>query len=59
MHNPHVESAVKDAWNNVAASDLHSSMDRLYQEFVEELIDKYYVQNRDEIVLPCPPPKSK
>lgn len=57
VHNPHVESAVKDTWNNVAESDLHRTMDRLYQTFVGELVDKYYDQYKDEIVQSCPPPE--
>lgn len=57
VHNPHVESATKEIWDNVAESNLHQSMDRLYQKFVGELIDKYFETHKDEIVDQCPRPK--
>jgi predicted glycosyltransferase involved in capsule biosynthesis len=50
VHNPHVESKSKQAWNNVSSSissagvanNLHVDMDRLYPVFLKELIQKYH-----------------
>ena len=41
VHNPHPESQVKRAWNDKQGSDLHSSMDSLYNDFLHELDSKY------------------
>lgn len=53
VHNPHVESAVKEKWNNMKKSKLHESMDVLYQQFLHELVDKYYNQFGAEVVAQC------
>lgn len=41
VHNPHPESTIKEEWNDREGSDLHTSMDRLYAAFMQELEDKY------------------
>ena len=41
IHNPHPESRVKETWNDREGSDLHSKMDKLYPEFLKELVAMY------------------
>jgi Glycosyl-transferase for dystroglycan len=41
VHNPHPESAVKQTWNNRDGSTLHSTMDKLYPDFLKEIQTKY------------------
>jgi Glycosyl-transferase for dystroglycan len=42
VHNPHVESASKETWNQRNDEhSLHHDMDVLYQTFLRELMDKY------------------
>lgn len=55
VHNPHVESAVKQRWNNMEESDLHANMDHLYPAFLDELYKKYFdnVQQQQVMGL-CP-----
>jgi Glycosyl-transferase for dystroglycan len=44
VHNPHVESASKESWNERNdAHSLHRTMDVLYQSYLQELVDKYVV----------------
>lgn len=53
VHNPHIESAVKETWNNVEQSKLHQDMDVLYRNFLHELFDKYFDQFGADIVDQC------
>jgi Glycosyl-transferase for dystroglycan len=53
VHNPHVESAVKETWNNVKQSKLHEEMDVLYRNFLHELVNKYYHQFGADVVDQC------
>ena len=53
VHSPHVESRVKQRWNAVEDSDLHGDMDRLYRDFLKELVDKYYDEIEKGIVELC------
>lgn len=53
VHNPHVESKVKQRWNNIEDSDLHRDMDHLYRKFLEELFDKYYDEIGNGVVETC------
>jgi hypothetical protein len=41
VHNPHKESNAKQIWNNVTDYKMHESMDRLYQRYIQELVEKY------------------
>lgn len=59
VHNPHIESKAKEVWNDVKASDLHADMDRLYPQFLHELVDKYDPKDVNSIVQPCPREESK
>jgi Glycosyl-transferase for dystroglycan len=45
VHNPHIESAAKDTWNNINENTLHHTMDALYQTFLHKLVEKYLVTN--------------
>jgi hypothetical protein len=53
VHNPHLESKVKETWNDVANSDLHRNMDVLYRDFLEELVSRYFEEKGNEIVQQC------
>jgi hypothetical protein len=53
VHNPHVESKVKQRWNQVEDSDLHRDMDLLYQAFLGELFDKYDSAIKKGVVPLC------
>ena len=55
VHNPHVESQVKQQWNDPASSNLHSEMDQLYPKFLQELRTLYGNATRHyPIVQGCP-----
>jgi len=47
VHNPHMESKVKQKWNDMRNSDLHHQMDELYKKFLLELIEKYQSEIRN------------
>lgn len=56
VHNPHLESKVKETWNDMKASTLHREMDELYEKYLKELVDKYIKgseQMPQSIVGPC------
>eukprot|EP00980_Cylindrotheca_fusiformis_P002949 scaffold683_cov124-Cylindrotheca_fusiformis.AAC.18 len=53
VHNPHPESAIKEEWNDREGSELHSSMDKLYGQFMHELEEKYKGVQGSSIKL-CP-----
>ncbi|GAX17320.1 glycosyltransferase-like protein LARGE [Fistulifera solaris] len=55
VHAPHLESAVKEEWNNVKTSSLHREMDALYREFLRELVEESRAKMVDvhSIVGPC------
>jgi Glycosyl-transferase for dystroglycan len=53
VHNPHVPSRSKREWENRHQSTLHHDMDRLYESFLQALVDKYYTQHQGEIVGQC------
>lgn len=55
VHNPHVESKVKERWNNVGQSSLHHKMDELYTQFLKELFERYYDStiSKGEVLEPC------
>jgi hypothetical protein len=56
VHNPHLESKVKETWNDEKESTLHQEMDDLYGKYLRELVDKY-IKGSDnmsqKIVGPC------
>jgi flagellar biosynthesis GTPase FlhF len=56
VHNPHPESTIKEEWNDQEGSDLHSSMDKLYIDFMKELEEKYKEVHGSTIKL-CKRPK--
>ena len=41
VHAPHSISNAKRAWESEGKSDLHESMDKLYPQFLKELVEKY------------------
>jgi len=41
VHHPHPESSVKQVWNNRKKNSLHRNMDQLYQEYINDLTEKY------------------
>lgn len=41
IHNPHIESKMKEQWNDIYHSSLHKQMDTLYQSYLYELWKKY------------------
>ena len=51
VHHPHPESKVKGVWTDQKKNTLHRDMDRLYQEYIRELTEKY--PRGDGIVHPC------
>jgi hypothetical protein len=51
VHNPHPESQVKERWLR-EGSDLHTTMDKLYPQFLKEL-DSKYKPSYDSIIKPC------
>jgi Glycosyl-transferase for dystroglycan len=53
VHNPHVPSSSKRQWENQHQSTLHHDMDRLYESFLQALVNKYYQQHQGEIVGQC------
>ena len=53
VHNPHVESEVKEKWNDVDNFDLHGKMDELYRRFLGDLFEKYYGKVPSGIIEQC------
>lgn len=53
VHNPHLPSTSKREWENSKQSNLHEQMDRLYESFLRDLLQKYYETHRNEIVEQC------
>ena len=54
IHNPHGESKAKQTWNDVEDYKLHEKMDRLYPQFLTELVDTYRgVTDPHDIMQPC------
>lgn len=54
VHAPHPDSAVKEQWNDVKASALHREMDRLYREFLRELVDESRERLEEHLIVgPC------
>jgi hypothetical protein len=49
VHNPHVESVAKKAWNNVRDFKLHENMDGLYPQFLHDLARKYAEQAKSMV----------
>ena len=41
VHVPHQESTVKEEWKDTKSSSLHKDMDKLYPQFLRELMQKY------------------
>jgi hypothetical protein len=41
VHHPHPESSVKQVWNDKKMNQLHQTMDKLYEGYMEELTDEY------------------
>lgn len=52
VHNPHLESVAKKAWNNVRDFKLHENMDGLYPQFLRDLAHKY-VEQAKSMVKQC------
>jgi Glycosyl-transferase for dystroglycan len=53
VHNPHVDSRAKLDWN-AHRSSLHHDMDRLYPQFLKELLEHPSLQHSRRIVGLCP-----
>ncbi len=51
VHNPHLESSIKETWNDRKGSELHSSMDKLYSTFLEELDTMYHDAHERSVKL--------
>jgi len=53
VHNPHPPSPVKHMWNNMTGSNLHRSMDKIYEDFLRQLFDVYYGTIQKGVIGPC------
>jgi Glycosyl-transferase for dystroglycan len=58
VHNPHVDSRAKLDWN-AHRSSLHHDMDRLYPQFLKELLEHPSLQHSRRIVGLCPKEEKK